>query len=348
VDWVFDLRTAIVLGALVTWLTGGLLLLSWTSLPRAVRPSLRWWLAGLVLHPAGFLLVSLRPVLPPSLGVVLANALLAVAFACMVIALRSFYGLPQRRARLYGLAASMALASLCFTWLLPNLQARQSLEALLLALLLAHSASAVFRSDGPPGLVARLTGALFALAGGTMLAFGTNQLLGFAPASVDFQPTWLNIASAGVLLLLPVLATVGFLLMCTERSQEELERTARIDFLTGIYNRRAIEDLATRAISASRRHGIPLAIMLVDVDHFKRINDQFGHEIGDQALIETVRRMRQIMRAEDLVGRQGGEEFVAVMPSTDGIAAVAAAERVRAAGGDPAPRTLEALRAGAP
>ena len=164
-DWVFDLRTAIVLGALVTWLTGGLLLLSWTSLPRAVRPSLRWWLAGLVLHPAGFLLVSLRPVLPASLGVVLANALLAVAFACMVIALRSFYGLPQRRARLYGLAAAMALVSLGFTWLLPNLQARQSVEALLLALLLAHSASAVFRSDGPPGLVARLTGGLFALAG---------------------------------------------------------------------------------------------------------------------------------------------------------------------------------------
>ncbi len=126
-----------------------------------------------------------------------------------------------------------------------------------------------------------------------------------------------------------MLATVGFLLMCTERGQEELERTARLDFLTGIFNRRAIEDLASRAISAARRHGMPLAIMILDLDHFKRINDAHGHEVGDHALLETVRRMREAMRAEDLVGRLGGEEFVAVMPEMDLAGAFAAAERLR-------------------
>ena len=134
--------------------------------------------------------------------------------------------------------------------------------------------------------------------------------------------------------LLPVLSTVGFLLMCTERSQQELERAAQLDYLTGIYNRRAIEDLARRAIAASRRHGMPMAMMIVDVDHFKRINDQFGHETGDQALMETVRRLRESLRSEDLVGRLGGEEFVAILPNTDAASALAAAERVRVAFAD--------------
>jgi diguanylate cyclase (GGDEF)-like protein len=124
---------------------------------------------------------------------------------------------------------------------------------------------------------------------------------------------------------------VGFLLMCTERSQAELQRAAHMDYLTGICNRRAIEDLARRAIAAARRHGMPMAIAIVDVDHFKRINDEHGHECGDLALVEAVRRLRESLRAEDLVGRLGGEEFVAVMPNTDGVAALAAAERVRAA-----------------
>jgi len=127
---------------------------------------------------------------------------------------------------------------------------------------------------------------------------------------------------------------VGFLLMCTERSQVELERVARLDYLTGICNRRAIEDLGQRAIAASRRHGTTLAMMIIDIDHFKRINDDHGHSCGDQALVEAVGRIRAGLRADDLVGRLGGEEFVAVMPNTDAASALAAAERVRTAFND--------------
>jgi two-component system cell cycle response regulator len=74
---------------------------------------------------------------------------------------------------------------------------------------------------------------------------------------------------------------------------------------------------------------MPLAIMILDLDHFKRINDAHGHEVGDRALLETVLRMREAMRAEDLVGRLGGEEFVVVMPDMDLASAYAAAERLR-------------------
>jgi diguanylate cyclase (GGDEF)-like protein len=149
-----------------------------------------------------------------------------------------------------------------------------------------------------------------------------------------FEASPMQIAAYAAGGLLPVVSTIGFLLMCTEFNQRELARAASLDYLTGICNRRAIEDLATRSIAAARRHGVPMAIMIVDVDHFKRINDEFGHQAGDVALVETVKRIRDSLRSEDLVGRLGGEEFVAVMPSTDAASALAAAERMRSSFAD--------------
>ncbi len=327
--WSFDLRTAMLMGALVTWLTGGVLLLSWRSLPRSVLPSLRWWLAGLFLQPFAFILVALRGMLPDLLSIVIGATALAASFACLAIALRSFYGLPERRMRLSVITAMVCAAAIWFTFLAPDLQARITAIHVLLAVLLGSSARAVFRRGGPQGRVPRITGALFALVTVVvLLRAGLEAEWPVAPEAL-LQATPVNLACFGSMLLLPQLATVGFLLMCTDSAQQKLERTARMDYLTGVYNRRAIDDLATRAISAARRHGIPLAIMIVDLDHFKVVNDEHGHECGDNALVEAVRRMRDIVRNEDLVGRQGGEEFVVVMPDIDLASANAAAERLR-------------------
>ena len=327
--WSFDPRTAILIGALVTWLIVGMLLLSWRSLPRGVWPSLRWWLVGIALHPIGLVLVALHASVPGWQTIGLGAMSLAAGFSCMAIALRSFYGLPQRRLRLVVISLMVGVAAVWFTLFQPHLQARIIIEHVLLAVLIGSSARAVFRRGGPSGRVPRITGTLFALV--TVLVLwraAVEAVWPSVPASL-LAVSLVNIACIGGLLFLPQLATVGFLLMCTERAQKLLERTARVDYLTGIYNRRAIDDLARRAISAARRHGIPLAILIVDVDHFKRVNDEHGHECGDNALVEVVRRMREIVRQEDLVGRQGGEEFVVVMPDIDLTSAEAAAERLR-------------------
>lgn len=327
--WSFDLRSAILIGALATWLTAGMLLLNWNSLPDNVRPSLRWWLAGIALHPLGFALIALRDQVPLWTVMTLGATSLAAAFGCMAIALRSFYGLPERRMRLYVLTVMVGAAAVWLTFVTPHLQARIIVVHVLLAILIGSGARAVFRHGGPRGRVPRITGALFALV--TLLVLMRAAIEASWPIAPDqlLSATPVNLTCIGALLLLPVLATVGFLLMCAESAQVQLERMARVDYLTGIYNRRAIDDLATRAISAARRHGTPLAIMIVDVDHFKLVNDQHGHECGDNALVEVVRRMREILRNEDLIGRQGGEEFVVVMPDIDLNSARAAAERLR-------------------
>lgn len=327
--WSFDLRTAILIGALVIWLVAGVLLLSWPSLPKAVRPSLRWWLAGITLHPLGAALTAFRGILPDWLSVAVGGVVVTAAFACMSVAMRSFYGLTEHRLRLALITLLLGSVVVLFTFIVPSLQLRIVTVHLLLGLVLAIGARAVFRRGGPRGRMPRVTAALFALVALLVFVRAGAELHDPTSAQALLRATPVNLASLGSLLVLPLLATVGFLLMCTEYAQEAIERTARTDYLTGIFNRRAIEDLSARAISAARRHGTPLAIMIIDVDHFKQVNDEHGHECGDNALIEVVRRIREIVRNEDLVGRQGGEEFVVVMPDVGLASAKVAAERLR-------------------
>jgi diguanylate cyclase (GGDEF)-like protein len=123
----------------------------------------------------------------------------------------------------------------------------------------------------------------------------------------------------------------------TKRLQEELvaqgrrlETLLHQDPLTGLVNRRSVLIRLGGLISGARRHGRPLAIALIDVDHFKRINDRYGHDAGDGALVEIATRLRERLRAEDELGRLGGEEFLALLPDSNEEAAAIVAEDLRA------------------
>ena len=108
-----------------------------------------------------------------------------------------------------------------------------------------------------------------------------------------------------------------------------LDEMAHTDTLTRLPNRRATDLVLEREMSGARRHGHDLSVLLVDLDHFKNINDSFGHHVGDQALRHAAEALSKTMRSEDVVGRWGGEEFVAILPYTDATEASALAERVR-------------------
>lgn len=113
----------------------------------------------------------------------------------------------------------------------------------------------------------------------------------------------------------------------------QLEMASRTDALTGVHNRRHLEERLEEMLSAGRRHAQPVAVLIVDVDHFKSINDSFGHATGDVVLRLIVARMACSVRREDVVGRWGGEEFLVLGASTDGASAGALGERVRVAVG---------------
>ncbi|HTV57785.1 MAG TPA: diguanylate cyclase [Verrucomicrobiae bacterium] len=114
-------------------------------------------------------------------------------------------------------------------------------------------------------------------------------------------------------------------------AREELRFRATHDALTGIFNRAEILDALSReAVRQAREHG-SFAIALVDLDHFKIVNDTYGHAAGDFVLREAARRMASCIRPYDMLGRYGGEEFLVVIPSTDVSGALCLAERIRAA-----------------
>lgn len=114
-------------------------------------------------------------------------------------------------------------------------------------------------------------------------------------------------------------------------AHELLESMSQEDYLTGVFNRRHLEDTAAKEFSLAKRHKFPVSIMILDVDHFKKINDSRGHLIGDQVLIELTQCIYEIIRKTDLLGRYGGEEFVLFMPHTALKDAVMLAERIRQA-----------------
>jgi diguanylate cyclase (GGDEF)-like protein len=114
------------------------------------------------------------------------------------------------------------------------------------------------------------------------------------------------------------------------RLEEELFHAAVTDVLTGIPNRRWFQERASAAMIEASRHGHPLSAVFMDIDHFKQINDKLGHETGDLVLKEVAKRINAARRAEDLLCRYGGEEFVLLLPHADLAQAAAYAERVRA------------------
>lgn len=108
-----------------------------------------------------------------------------------------------------------------------------------------------------------------------------------------------------------------------------LEALLREDALTGLLNRRAILTQLAGMVSGARRHGHPISIGILDLDGFKAINDEHGHHVGDEVLIAAVRAMRARLRAEDQLGRLGGEEFLMLLPDTASAAARSVAEKLR-------------------
>jgi two-component system, cell cycle response regulator len=119
------------------------------------------------------------------------------------------------------------------------------------------------------------------------------------------------------------------LLETTRADKARLEALATTDAVTQLLNRRALVDRLTHELERARRYTTPLALLMVDLDHFKDINDTHGHLVGDEALREVARLLQGAVRTVDLVGRYGGEEFVIVLPETNPEGAVAFAERLR-------------------
>ena len=128
-----------------------------------------------------------------------------------------------------------------------------------------------------------------------------------------------------------LLGTFGFVLLHKERAEGEAIRMATLDPLTGAYNRRTFHEIAEREVARARRAGQALSIIMVDLDHFRAVNEEHGNRVGDQLLQRVADLIRSALRKEDMLVRYGGEEFLVLLPEVPGPGAVVVAGRIRKA-----------------
>ncbi|WP_252724257.1 GGDEF domain-containing protein [Vibrio hepatarius] len=130
-------------------------------------------------------------------------------------------------------------------------------------------------------------------------------------------------------LLMIILIFFSVTWMLTGRLVATLHDSAIKDELTQLYNRRALEELLPTEVARAHRHDLPLSIVLLDIDHFKQVNDTYGHQVGDEVLRITGRVLKLHTRRDDLSFRYGGEEFMVLLPNTDIEKALIVAEKLR-------------------
>lgn len=145
----------------------------------------------------------------------------------------------------------------------------------------------------------------------------------------EIFPEWLSI-SCGVDASGSVTEYVGIFndISKIKESEEKIKHLAHYDPLTGLVNRELLMDRLNHSISTAERNGTQLALLFIDLDHFKNVNDTLGHQVGDQLLVEVGQRILNILREEDTIARQGGDEFIVVLPDTGENGAVHVAEKV--------------------
>lgn len=278
------------------------------------RDGLGRWAAALLVNAIGHLLIMLRGLIPDVLSIVVGNLMLSSVFVGLIAAVYQFQGRPVRWALLL---APPLLVLVFVSVFIDNFPARVSFVGLVIGLqavwallaALSHRHATVGR--GQWLLVAGLSLEAVVLGGRALVAISTHSEATNILQSSALQ-TLTFLATFSVVLV----SSVGFVFMSRDRADENNRVLAALDPLTGVANRRSLIAALDRDVARAQRMREPMALMMVDIDHFKDVNDQYGHPAGDRVLCSVVNVLRQRVRAQDLVGRYGGEEFMVLLPDT--------------------------------
>lgn len=326
-----DLATVTSLGVIQTGLMALVLLVATRRYAGVAGSSLRLRALALGLEATGWCLFGLRGQFSDWLTVVLANALILISYALTVRALRLLLGVPQHRVLVIAVCLLGWLVQDWFALVQLDYPGRvwsMSVPALFCIALLLQPLASSWRRKG--SLAGRTLFATLTVSAGLVLWRALALLFDSTPQGLT-HPTWANTLYVLLSSTQPLFTSVGFLLLYNETMQAKLQCLARIDPLTGVNNRLALGEWAQRLFRRARRTQRSFAALMLDADHFKSINDRFGHAGGDRVLLSLVTSIHASIGANDVIGRVGGEEFVLLAPDTDMSGALALGERVRAA-----------------
>lgn len=320
-----DLRTFILINGIMAILMGMVLWFQSRAYPKSIL-GLRRWAIGQFIGFVSTALFSLQGTLPLLWSSALANVLLVSAELMLLYGTVRHYGQHLHR------ALAPCLYAVCiplFVWLSTDsayyLYRLLTVCLILGGLFLTHAY--VVWKHGDQKFAARFTLTVLLLLSSVMVTRAVTAVITppvqnlLAPSPV--QALYLASFSLGLLLL-----AIGGILLASQRLHYELEQLASKDGLTGAYNRRALFELGENEVARVQRQKSSLALLMLDLDHFKTINDAHGHQMGDQVLAEFAQRLQSVLRKPAILGRYGGEEFVVLLPETSPDEARLVAQRL--------------------
>jgi diguanylate cyclase (GGDEF)-like protein len=321
-----DIRTLFVVATCITLLLGVLLLFAWAQ---DRIHALAWLGAAYLIGGFSVAAWGMPSSFSPALPTGIANALLFLAFGMIWNAARLFHGRPSR----WGATAAGATVWLAACMVPEFAQwppARITLSSVIVSIYVFLTAAELWR-ERRKTLSRRWLAMFVPILLGAVFLFPI-PLAGLLPSDHDA----ISLASGWMALfvietMLYVVGTAFIVLALAEERAVRVHKDAALtDELTGLLNRRGLLASAQQLINRRADSHGPVSVLMFDLDHFKSVNDRFGHLVGDEALRLFAATANANLRASDLIGRFGGEEFVAVLPSPLADAA-AAAERVRTA-----------------
>ena len=289
------------------------------------------WGWGMLLHALSYPAFGMRAQGWPALSIVVYGALISGTLALHALAIWQF-----QRNRSPALHTAVfwgpVLAMIAVAATLPHQHALRTVPQS--AILCGQGLLMAWLAWAPWSKAVRERGRLVLTGGSLLLALA---LLGRG-ISVLSQDQWNNpfllppTTQAFVYLIglaVTLLNTIGYVLMHNERSMQLLQTQARLDMLTGIPNRRALLEQIERDLSLAARQSTPMSLLMIDIDHFKQVNDTHGHLTGDAVLRHVAKLIARRVRRYDGLGRYGGEEFLVALPATDAVGARVVAEAIR-------------------
>ena len=317
---------------LITGVMGLLMSMVLFSLRRNCPPNIhglgQWAAAPLCLF-FGTLATALRGTVLDTPAIMLSNLLFFVGAYVSLEGSQRFLGQPLRRQPWLGVVAGFWLLITWYTVATPNYPYRLFIFTLCMTILCGAHAWLMLR-HGPESFSGRMASAvLLAVTAVQALRCVTAVSLSTGDGIFDRTPIQLLYLTSYAVTML--LITISEVVMVTDRMRHEFEHLANHDSLTDAFTRRHMNEALQLELDRSARHGRTVALLMLDLDHFKTINDSYGHQTGDQVLIEFVATVKTTLRKEDQLGRFGGEEFIVLLPECTQEAALITAERIRVA-----------------
>jgi diguanylate cyclase (GGDEF)-like protein len=317
-----DVRTLHLLNVFVALFLAGASLTGW--LDHRNVPGLRTWAIGLCLSALGAMVLALCPVQSSQLLTIASDAMIVGGYAALWMGVRQFNGVrldPSFAVVLIAVLLALAAASLRSG---DDAKSGGAIAAAVMAAFALLAAGEIIRGRRHDGLRSRLPAGLAFLAVALEMIHRTAALLDL-----------LNDPGRGARWFVDTLCLLtivfGLLTMAHERLRRRFEELALTDPLTGLPNRRFFFERGEWLSRHAMDNRLSASVLMMDIDHFSKINQRFGHHGGDRALAAFAAAVRAELRAHDLVGRYGGEEFCALLCGADDQEARRIAERLRSA-----------------